>query len=58
MIKYVLILWPEVQELMEYPWFRQECYLLNAFEEQAYYYSAYFVPEERYNEFIASFDKD
>ncbi len=42
-----LILWPEVQELMEYDWFRKECYLLQAFEDQEHVDSAYFVPAAR-----------
>ena len=44
---YVLVLWPEVQELMEYDWFRKECILYNAFDDQEYLSSAYFVPYTR-----------
>jgi hypothetical protein len=44
---YILILWPMVQDLMEYTWFRKECILYNAFEEQEYHDSAYFVPIQR-----------
>jgi len=44
---YVLVLWPEVQELMEYEWFRPECYLHQAFDDQEYHDSAYFVPLDR-----------
>lgn len=46
-MKYILIKWPESQEYMEYPWFRQEAYLLSAFEDQEHHDSAYFIPEER-----------
>jgi hypothetical protein len=41
---YVLVQWPWVQELMEYGWFRKECYLHQAFDGQPYPPSAYFVP--------------
>ncbi|MEO7214202.1 hypothetical protein [Mucilaginibacter sp.] len=44
---YRLVQWPWVQELMEYEWFRQECYLHQAFDDQPYFDSAYFVPIER-----------
>jgi hypothetical protein len=44
---YILVLWPWVQELMEYTWFRKECILYNAFDHQEYYDSAYFVPIQR-----------
>jgi hypothetical protein len=44
---YQLVLWPEVQDLMEYDWFRQECILYNAFDDQLYLDSAYFVPTKR-----------
>lgn len=48
--EYVLVLWPEVQELMEYSWFDAECHLLNPLEDQEHYNSAYFVPKERIQE--------
>ncbi|SFS62124.1 hypothetical protein SAMN04487890_102463 [Mucilaginibacter polytrichastri] len=41
---YILVEWPFVQDLMEYDWFRQECYLHQAFGDQPYLDSAYFVP--------------
>ena len=44
---YVLVHWPWVQDLMEYPWFRQECILYQAFDDQEHLDSAYFVPIER-----------
>lgn len=44
---YVLVRWPWVQELMEYDWFRQECLLHQAFDDQEYLSSAYFVPATR-----------
>lgn len=48
--KYVLVTWPESQTFMNFPWFRKECILHNAFEGQEYLDSAYFIPEERYKE--------
>lgn len=44
---YILVKWPWVQELMEYDWFRQECLLHQAFDDQEYLSSAYFVPVAR-----------
>ena len=44
---YVLVKWPFVQDLMGYEWFRKECYLHNAFHDQEYLDSAYFVPITR-----------
>ncbi|MET3981150.1 hypothetical protein ABIB62_003773 [Mucilaginibacter sp. UYP25] len=44
---YVLVLWPWVQDLMEYTWFRKECLLHNASDDQEYHDSAYFVPIKR-----------
>lgn len=44
---YVLIKWPFVQDLMNYDWFRTECLLYQAFEEQEHLDSAYFVPLKR-----------
>jgi hypothetical protein len=44
---YVLVRWPQVQELMEHNWFRSECLLYNPFDEQVYLDSAYFVPAIR-----------
>jgi hypothetical protein len=44
---YILVLWPWVQELMEYNWFRKECFLHNAFDDQEYQESAYFIPVKR-----------
>ncbi len=48
--EYVLVVWPFVQELMEYPWFRTECYLLQALEGQKHLDSSYFVPKKRIQE--------
>lgn len=47
---YILVQWPDVQDLMEYDWFRPECYLHNAMENQEYLDSAYFVPLARLRE--------
>jgi hypothetical protein len=44
---YVLVKWPEVQDLMEYEWFKPECYLHQGFDDQQYLSSAYFVPLTR-----------
>jgi hypothetical protein len=44
---YVLVRWPFVQEFMDYEWFRQECFLYQAFDDQPYLASAYFVPVSR-----------
>lgn len=54
MDKYVLVTWPEVQDLMGEDWFREECFLANPInEEQAWINdSAYFVPEHRLNEYF------
>lgn len=50
-MKYILVLWPESQMLMEEFWFN-ECILYQAFDNQEHLDSAYFVPEERYNQWI------
>lgn len=50
MEKYILISWPESQELMEQSWF-DECILMNDENHlDEIGSSAYFVPEERYLE--------
>ena len=54
--RYILVKWPFSQEFMEHPNF-DECYLLQAFDEQEYYESAYFVPEYIYNEVNQKFEK-
>ncbi len=48
MKKYVLILWPDSQFYMKYDWFRNESVL--AEESGEIGSSAYFIPEERYDE--------
>ncbi|MFC0515163.1 hypothetical protein ACFFGT_13170 [Mucilaginibacter angelicae] len=48
---YVLIRWPFVQDLMEADWFRSECVLYQAFDDQEHLDSAYFVPLNRLYEF-------
>jgi len=47
---YVLIRWPFVQDLMDYDWFREESILYQAFEDQEYLDSSYFVPVTRLHE--------
>ena len=53
MDKYILITWPESQMLMEEDWFDEECILMN---DETHLdnigSSAYFVPEDRYTEFL------
>jgi hypothetical protein len=46
--KYILVLWPFSQIIMEHPRFRSDCYLLQASEDQEHFDSAYFVPEDIY----------
>jgi len=43
--EYILVTWPESQELMDKDWF-DECVLANIEDES----SAYFVPKSRINE--------
>ena len=48
--KYILVCWPESQMLMEEVWF-DECILMNDENHlQEIGSSAYFVPENRFNE--------
>ena len=47
MDKYILILWSESQDYMEYSWFRKEAILYQASDEQEHLDSAYFIPEHR-----------
>lgn len=50
MDKYVLVTWPDSQELMEQEWF-QDCILLNNDESlESFGSSAYLVPEDKYEE--------
>lgn len=44
---YTMITFPEIQDYMEEPWFKEECYLVQAFEDQPHFDSAYFVPIAR-----------
>lgn len=49
-MKYIVVEWPESQNLMEKDWFN-ECELINSdFGISEYGSSAYLVPENRYNE--------
>tara|TARA_R100000808_G_C2065591_1_gene95181 strand:- start:406 stop:558 length:153 start_codon:yes stop_codon:yes gene_type:complete len=49
MEKYILILWPEVQDYMEEEWFNKEAILYQAMrDEQEHLDSAYFIPENRF----------
>jgi len=50
MNRYVIVLWPESQELMEEDWFN-ECILVSSeYKDDWLRSSAYFVPEGRYIE--------
>ncbi len=51
MEKYILIHWPESQDLMDKEWFN-ECFLANPINEEQDWVgsSAYFVPEKRFLE--------
>lgn len=46
--EYEIVQWPEIQDLMDYSWFKEECLLLNT-EEQLNEFgsSAYLVPKVR-----------
>jgi hypothetical protein len=56
--EYILILFPEVQEYMTEKWFRQECYLCQAFEDQEHIDSAYFVPKDRVKKYNDNLKKE
>ena len=56
--EYILIPFPEVQEYMTEKWFRQECYLCQAFEDQEHIDSAYFVPKDRVEEYNNNLKRD
>lgn len=45
--KYILIQWPESQDVMEQEWFENECSLA---DNELFGDAAYFVPEKRYNQ--------
>ena len=47
---YELVLWPESQQFMEHPKFRESCYLCQAFDDQEHHDSAYFIPLWLYKE--------
>ena len=47
-MKYIIVVWPESQMLMEQDWFQDECHLINDDKGiERYGSSAYFVPEDR-----------
>ena len=48
--EYILVPFPEVQQYMGMKWFRQECYLCQAFSDQKHIDSAYFIPKNRVQE--------
>lgn len=53
MEKYVIICWPDSQEIMDKDWYN-ECHLINDEHGlELYGSSAYFVPEERFEELKA-----
>lgn len=48
---YTIITWPEIQNLMEFDWFKSECYLINDDKGvEEFGSSAYFVPTNRITE--------
>lgn len=49
MENFVLVQWPESQIFMDHPRFN-ECYLLQAGPNQEYLDSAYFIPQDIYDE--------
>ena len=52
MEEYILITWPESQNLMEQEWFK-ECILMNDPDHlDNLGYQAYFVPKDRFKEFV------
>jgi len=48
--KYILVTWPDSQELMEKPWFHECIFVQDIQGHVECGSSAYMVPEERYNE--------
>ena len=45
---YVIVQWPDVQSLMDFDWFQDECHLINDENGvEKYGSSAYFVPKNR-----------
>ena len=52
---YVIVTWPDSQEIMDCDWFEEECVLINDEPLLSIYGgSAFFVPKERYAEFCNS----
>ena len=47
---YIIVEWPDVQDLMEEEWFRSECFLANPTNNEQEWIgsSAYFVPKMKY----------
>ena len=47
---YIIIEWPEVQDIMEEEWFESECFLANPTNPEQEWIgdSAYFVPKLKY----------
>ena len=56
-MEYILVQWPESQELMEEEWFN-ECFLANPINEEQDWVgsSAYFVPTEKYKLYNNQYD--
>jgi hypothetical protein len=48
--EFILVIWPDSQELMDYPWFDKECFLMQGTGDQPHYDASYFVPRERIDE--------
>lgn len=61
MSHYILIMWPESQELMDQEWFNDEAVLANPGHESHELYgksSAYFIPKERLDQYAEKFTQD
>lgn len=48
-LTYILVMWPESQVLMDYPWFDDETSLA---DHSKFDNSAYFIPKARYDEYL------
>jgi len=54
LVDYIIVTWPEVQDIMEEDWFRGECFLANPTNPEQDWVgdSAYFVPKRKYYLFL------
>lgn len=49
-MEYILVKFPEIQGYMHFDWFRAECYLCQAHNDQKHHDQSYFIPKKRYME--------